>query len=173
MGGGHVVATSPGLAREPRFSLHLSWTRPSDNGHESKKSGENSMTESKSRQREKWVKFRADDNERLELKKRAAAYSLNVSSYLRFLALGDAALPDPGSGFSLTPEDRKQLVKLQHSLGNLQGNCNQISVSLHRGRQPHADHFSWALNEIMSLRTELRKILNRPEIDDRSRQLTQ
>ena len=129
------------------------------------------MSETNRRQRNKWRKFRVNEMEDAELEKRAAAYSLSVSSYLRFLGLGDAALPDPGPGFSLTPEDRKHLVKLQHSLGNLQGNCNQISVSLHRGRQPHADHFAWALNEIMSLRAELRKILNRPEIDhDSSRQ---
>ena len=129
------------------------------------------MSETTSHQREKFAKFRVNDIEVAELKQRASAYSLSVSSYLRFLALGDAALPDQTSGVSLTPEDRKQLVKLQSNLGNLQGNINQISVSLHRGRQPHANHWSWALNEIMSLRSELRKILNRPEIDhDSARQ---
>ena len=123
------------------------------------------MSESNSRQRDKWAKFRVDETEIIELKQRASTYSLSVSSYLRFLSLGEAALPDPGEGFALTPEDRKQLVKLQGSLGNLQGNCNQIALSLHRNRMPHSDHFAWALNEIMSLRADLRKILNRPQLN--------
>jgi len=120
----------------------------------------------------KWpVKFLANDKEREEVKRRADAYRLSVASYLRFLALGDT-LPDLNSAIQLTEDDRKQLAKVLAALGNISGNINQISRSLHRGRIPGAVHFEAALKDLVTLRSEVREIIKGPHIHDRSGELT-